>query len=1453
MRIAAIAAIACVAFVAVAAFGYQSSTADVLAAGDVTLCTDINFGGTCKVAGPGRYPNFAAVGLPNDSLSSLKVPEGTVVTMYKDEGFRGDSMTVTGDQRTMVPSGWNDIASSLVIENRNAQKKEEEAKILQSVVSKVVTAATPTKTGGCNTCCPPVPNPLLMPPASCSDVAVDLTTISNTLATLAQLIRSQHLANLCKVSGSIQTNVRSGKDTVTPTGDIATSADALKVIVDNLLKQSKARVDYDLSAQSAAALAEKLAAEKAKVDALKKQQEAAEKKLKEDMAALAKAAAEQKKKDDDAKKAAADKAAKDKKVADELAAFNKQEAARKAEKLRLQQEAADLKAKEAKLLKDKAEKEAQLAAAKAKLDADKAAKAKAEADAKAAAALKTARDAQVAADAAAYAAASPSGKSVIQTQIAADTKKASDAGKAVVTAQNAAADAKKALDDGKQIIGKLTLDIPRILPRLIGIREQFQNDLNQVQAASPYVNGIDAKFYKLSSPPNTMPAFQALTPAFSNNLKTEINFRNADDFGKYGFTTRFALTLNGFIDIPYEGQWLFFIESDDGSKLFIDGNLVIENDGLHGMVEKSSSVRLTKGKHVLRVEFSQWDWGGGLILRWWGTQTPKAVVPSSAFFVLAPTAPAPFTGLISRIIADVKKDEAVVKPPAPPSVTITTATQQAVDNAALLLARKAKELQAEQERLAKYAADAAAAKLAQDKAAAATAQAAAAKKIADQMAADEQKKKDKAIQDRIAADSKRIDELKKAEAAAAVKLAEQKAAQELADARAKQESLQSAAAAAQAAFYSEAADYAANFGIVVTGKSITNAVGTSWSQFEGPVFEKTPLECVRACNLNPSCVAFSTTVTTAMVPGVAVTYYKASLEQLPSDWASMAPVKDMIVSNINFPSGQVQGASGMTTNFAAEFRGVVEIARGGQWTFFCSSDDGSKLFIDGKLVINNDGLHGMVTKQSNSLTLDQGRHSIRVEYFNREGPGGVVVEWMGPGTARSVLPASALFTEKPVPRGLLGKFYATPTLQRALPRFPVGSDMPLLKQVTVDNLNFPSSSNFGNLGLSVRFIGVFAGFITVPSSGKWTISSESDDGSKVYIDDNLLINNDGLHGMTEKGASLDLLKGSHSIRVEFFNGDGPGGLVLRWAGPKVSKQIIPNKAFTTASTLGKSNCVLLSSYDEQSLTSAEGRGNSGGSTYILARARLYSECAASGAYKLSKLIASVAPGRSNDVNWKYAGVKLPQGSTISLYDRVNYGGLSTLQKTTACLSPPRSAKSYEMRSPDDEKARAALEAAQAKAAAEAAAAAAAKKAKDDADAKAAAAAKAVAAAKAKAAADAAALLAVKADRKRLAVKAKNDALAQAKTKLNGHAYQLGLAEKNLKLVLEDEAAAQRRVKELGEGAEKAKADLDAIRVRNKQAIAAYEEAKKLHAAALDAFNARTKELSDENGRPVETY
>jgi hypothetical protein len=181
---------------------------------------------------------------------------------------------------------------------------------VKSIVSSVV---TPQKVGAapktCDTCCPPVPNPLIMPPASCGDVAVDLASISNTLATLAKLIQSQHLADLCKVSGSIKAQTGVDRNSVLPNRDIAQKASELQGIVNSLLQQSKARIAFDASAQSAAAISAKVEAEKAKVDNLKKQQEAAEQKLRDSMAALAKAEAEQKIKDAKAKKEQADKAA----------------------------------------------------------------------------------------------------------------------------------------------------------------------------------------------------------------------------------------------------------------------------------------------------------------------------------------------------------------------------------------------------------------------------------------------------------------------------------------------------------------------------------------------------------------------------------------------------------------------------------------------------------------------------------------------------------------------------------------------------------------------------------------------------------------------------------------------------------------------------------------------------------------------------------------------------------------------------------------------------------------------------------------------------------------------------------------------------------------------------------------------------------------------------------------
>jgi hypothetical protein len=250
-----------------------------------------------------------ALGVPNDSISSIKIPSSVVVVLYEHDDFKGKEAEFKTDMKDLRTADWNDRASSIVVLSADDRRRQQEAQIFQSVVKKVVTAenaAAAPRT--CDTCCAPVPNPLIMPPASCSDVAVDLASISNTLATLTRLIRSQHLADLCKVSGSIKGDVGLDRQSVLPNRDIAERAEELQSAVNSLLKQSKARVAFDASAQSAAAITTKVEAEKAKVDALKKQQEADEKKLRDNMAALAKAEAEQKTRDDKAKK---DKAAQD--------------------------------------------------------------------------------------------------------------------------------------------------------------------------------------------------------------------------------------------------------------------------------------------------------------------------------------------------------------------------------------------------------------------------------------------------------------------------------------------------------------------------------------------------------------------------------------------------------------------------------------------------------------------------------------------------------------------------------------------------------------------------------------------------------------------------------------------------------------------------------------------------------------------------------------------------------------------------------------------------------------------------------------------------------------------------------------------------------------------------------------------------------------------------------------
>jgi alpha-L-fucosidase len=90
-----------------------------------------------------------------------------------------------------------------------------------------------------------------------------------------------------------------------------------------------------------------------------------------------------------------------------------------------------------------------------------------------------------------------------------------------------------------------------------------------------------------------------------------------------------------------------------------------------------------------------------------------------------------------------------------------------------------------------------------------------------------------------------------------------------------------------------------------------------------------------------------------------------------------------------------------------------------------------------------------------------------------------------------------------------------------------------------------------------HFAFVYTGYVHIVLDGVYTFYTDSDDGSRLYIGENLLVDNDGLHGRQEKQGSIALSSGYHSLRVLFFDKTGGDELHVSIKGPGLNKQEIP--------------------------------------------------------------------------------------------------------------------------------------------------------------------------------------------------------------------------------------------------------------------------------------------------------
>ncbi|MCC6427206.1 MAG: S8 family serine peptidase [Phycisphaerales bacterium] len=312
-------------------------------------------------------------------------------------------------------------------------------------------------------------------------------------------------------------------------------------------------------------------------------------------------------------------------------------------------------------------------------------------------------------------------------------------------------------------------------------------------------------------------------------------------------------------------------------------------------------------------------------------------------------------------------------------------------------------------------------------------------------------------------------------------------------------------------------------------------------------------------------------------PGAEGKYYALSAPSVLPDFSTLTPIVTAVRPDININAGGGNfGDSGRADDVGAVFEGWISVPQTDWYTLYTNSDDGSRLLIGNTVVVNNDGLHGPV-EIGGEIALKAGTHKIRVEFFEAGGGANLIVSVAGGGLPKQVVPASMWrygnFSDSdfrnpdqtgPTAAGLDVNYYNTGIFLTSLPNF--GSLTPYLT-TTVDQLNYASSAGqFANSGRTDGVSGLFTGYISAPIADFYTLYLNSDEGSRLYIGDTLVVDNNGLHTMLERSGVIGLKPGLHAVRIEYFERSGAAGLIASYDGGGAVKQVIPTGMFQRPST-----------------------------------------------------------------------------------------------------------------------------------------------------------------------------------------------------------------------------------------------------------------------------------------------
>jgi hypothetical protein len=212
--------------------------------------------------------------------------------------------------------------------------------------------------------------------------------------------------------------------------------------------------------------------------------------------------------------------------------------------------------------------------------------------------------------------------------------------------------------------------------------------------------------------------------------------------------------------------------------------------------------------------------------------------------------------------------------------------------------------------------------------------------------------------------------------------------------------------------------------------------------------------------------------------------------------------------------------------------------------------------------VDNGGAHGIVRKCGLVKDVKAGDHTVKVTWWQGWGGMRIKATYIGPDTRNKeqLLGASVVWAPPKVKKSRWHvKVYEFTSWQtKNLPDEEADKDKLTLKGEGV----WPWIGLRHNHDLRLivkqtpyyRYMWVYTGGVVILKAGKYTICDESDDGSKVWIEGKLEIDNDGLHSRKEICTVMDLKAKTYYFKVAGFSADHDCVQILKYSGPDTNNR-----------------------------------------------------------------------------------------------------------------------------------------------------------------------------------------------------------------------------------------------------------------------------------------------------------